>query len=52
MAEEETPFSKQMRLATREIHANSDALVNAKLAFGKNTFVMAAYLIFLKTFKI
>ena len=27
-------FSKQMREATREIHAISDALVNAKLAFG------------------
>lgn len=29
-------FSKQMRIATREIHKISDALVNAKLAFGKN----------------
>uniref|UniRef100_A0A182N6H4 Heme oxygenase n=1 Tax=Anopheles dirus TaxID=7168 RepID=A0A182N6H4_9DIPT len=27
------PFSKQMRLATRDIHNVSDALVNAKLAF-------------------
>uniref|UniRef100_A0A182K6C7 Heme oxygenase n=1 Tax=Anopheles christyi TaxID=43041 RepID=A0A182K6C7_9DIPT len=27
------PFSKQMRIATREIHNVSDALVNAKLAF-------------------
>ncbi|XP_043285410.1 heme oxygenase [Venturia canescens] len=27
-------FSKKMRKATREIHAVSDALVNAKLAFG------------------
>ncbi|XP_050070923.1 heme oxygenase 1 [Anopheles maculipalpis] len=27
------PFSKQMRLATRDIHSVSDALVNAKLAF-------------------
>ncbi|XP_011299145.1 heme oxygenase [Fopius arisanus] len=27
-------FCKQMRAATREIHAVSDALVNAKLAFG------------------
>ena len=28
-------FSKQMRLATRDIHKISDALVNAKIAFGK-----------------
>jgi hypothetical protein len=28
-------FTKKMRSATREIHAMSDALVNAKLAFGK-----------------
>lgn len=27
-------FCKKMRKATREIHAVSDALVNAKLAFG------------------
>jgi hypothetical protein len=27
-------LSKEMRLATREIHRISDALVNAKLAFG------------------
>lgn len=32
---EDIPFTKQMRQATREIHAVSDALVNAKLAFGK-----------------
>lgn len=28
-------LSKEMRIATREIHKISDALVNAKLAFGK-----------------
>jgi hypothetical protein len=28
-------FTKKMRGATREIHAISDTLVNAKLAFGK-----------------
>jgi len=33
MAEE--TFTKKMRSATREIHAISDALVNAKLAFGE-----------------
>lgn len=31
---EEENFCKKMRKATREIHAVSDALVNAKLAFG------------------
>jgi hypothetical protein len=31
----EVTFTKQMRSATREIHAISDALVNAKLAFGE-----------------
>jgi hypothetical protein len=34
MMEKET-FTMKMRRATREIHAISDALVNAKLAFGK-----------------
>lgn len=33
---EEENFCKKMRKATREIHAISDALVNAKLAFGKD----------------
>lgn len=33
---EEENFCKKMRKATREIHAVSDALVNAKLAFGTN----------------
>jgi hypothetical protein len=33
MAEE--AFTKKMRSATREIHAISDSLVNAKLAFGE-----------------
>jgi hypothetical protein len=33
MAEE--TFTKRMRSATREIHAISDSLVNAKLAFGE-----------------
>jgi hypothetical protein len=28
-------FTKKMRSATREIHAISDSLVNAKLAFGE-----------------
>lgn len=28
-------FSTQMRKATREVHSLSDALVNAKLVFGK-----------------
>lgn len=32
---ERDSFCKKMRKATREIHAVSDALVNAKLAFGK-----------------
>ncbi|XP_058130463.1 uncharacterized protein LOC131287986 [Anopheles ziemanni] len=30
---ESIPFSKQLRIATRDIHSVSDALVNAKLAF-------------------
>ncbi|XP_022199065.2 heme oxygenase 1 [Nilaparvata lugens] len=29
----EVPFNKQLRKATRDVHAMSDALVNAKLAF-------------------
>jgi heme oxygenase len=33
MAEE--TFTKKMRIATRDIHAVSDSLVNAKLAFGE-----------------
>lgn len=33
MAANGVPFSKQMREATRDVHALSDALVNAKLAF-------------------
>lgn len=28
-------LTKEMRVATREVHKLSDALVNAKLAFGK-----------------
>lgn len=36
MAANDVPFSKQMREATRDIHALSDALVNAKLAFGNS----------------
>jgi hypothetical protein len=35
----EGTFTKKMRSATREIHAISDALVNAKLAFGELMFV-------------
>lgn len=27
-------FSKQMRIATRDVHKISDALVNAKMVFG------------------
>lgn len=34
MSEEEL-FSKQMRNATRHVHAISDALVNGKILFGK-----------------
>lgn len=33
---EEENFCKKMAKATRGIHAISDALVNAKLAFGKD----------------
>lgn len=33
MADNGVPFSKQMREATRDVHALSDSLVNAKLAF-------------------
>lgn len=37
MAEQrQNSFSKQLRLATRDIHSLSDKLVNTKLAFGKN----------------
>ena len=38
MTDSEEDFCTKMRKATREIHAISDALVNAKLAFGKNLF--------------
>ncbi|XP_053673511.1 uncharacterized protein LOC128723767 [Anopheles nili] len=31
--DQSVPFSKQLRVATRDIHSVSDALVNAKLAF-------------------
>jgi len=31
----EETFTKKIRRVTREIHAISDALVNAKLAFGE-----------------
>lgn len=34
VADTEIPFTKQMRIATREIHNVSDALVNAKLGIG------------------
>lgn len=30
-------FSKRMRKETRDVHKISDALINAKLAFGKHT---------------
>lgn len=32
-----TSFSKQMRIATRDVHKISDALVNAKMVFGTFT---------------
>lgn len=34
LVNETLSFSKQMRKATRDIHKVSDALVNAKIAFG------------------
>lgn len=34
MDNEAVLFTKQMRKATREVHSVSDALVNAKVAFG------------------
>lgn len=34
-SKDEETFCKKMQKATREIHSISDALVNAKLAFGK-----------------
>lgn len=34
--EDKLLLTKQMRIATREIHNLSDALVNSKLVFGKN----------------
>ncbi|XP_052888695.1 heme oxygenase 1 [Anopheles moucheti] len=47
------PFSKQMRLATRDIHSVSDALVNAKLAFAlyDNRVWAEGLLIFYDVFK-
>lgn len=36
---EEENFCKKMRRSTRKIHAISDALVNAKLAFGIFTII-------------
>ncbi|XP_046677700.1 heme oxygenase-like [Homalodisca vitripennis] len=50
---EEIPFSKQMRLATREIHALSDALINAKLAFAMsdNTVWAEGLLMFYEVFR-
>ena len=35
MAATDVPFTKQMRIATREIHNISDNLINAKLGIGK-----------------
>ena len=38
---ENDTFCKKMRHATREIHAISDDLVNAKLAFGTNFIIFS-----------
>ncbi|KAG8222830.1 hypothetical protein J437_LFUL005036 [Ladona fulva] len=53
MEEEQIPFTKQMRKATREIHDLSDALVNAKLAFALSDFDVWAegLLIFYEIFR-
>lgn len=37
-------FCKKMRKATKEIHAVSDALVNAKLVFGMNFVILFLFL--------
>lgn len=34
-SQKEILFTKKMRIATREIHGISDALINAKIGFGK-----------------
>lgn len=36
----EDSFSKRMRKETRDVHKVSDALINAKLVFGKNIFLL------------
>ena len=41
---DEESFTKQMRKATRDVHAVSDALVNAKLAFGKIPYFFTLHL--------
>lgn len=43
MGDNDVSFTKQMRKATRNVHSISDALVNAKLAFGKFVFVSTFY---------
>ncbi|KFB45396.1 hypothetical protein ZHAS_00013325 [Anopheles sinensis] len=50
---ESIPFSKQLRIATRDIHSVSDALVNAKLAFAlyDNRVWAEGLLIFYDVFK-
>lgn len=45
----DTSFSKQMRMATRDVHKLSDNLVNAKLAFGKKKKEITSLLIFSHT---
>ncbi|XP_058823563.1 heme oxygenase 1 [Topomyia yanbarensis] len=53
MGSSKMPFSKEMRLATRDIHSVSDALVNAKLAFAlyDNRVWAEGLLIFYEIFK-
>ncbi|RZF34103.1 hypothetical protein LSTR_LSTR009744 [Laodelphax striatellus] len=49
----EVPFNKQLRKATRDVHAMSDALVNAKLAFAMsdNSVWAEGLLIFYEIFR-
>ena len=41
------PFTKKMRIVTREIHDVSDALINAKLGIGKSS--LGPFVIIFKT---
>jgi hypothetical protein len=36
LEEDEVPFTKKMRVATRKVHNMSDTLVNAKLGLGSS----------------